>query len=391
MVGPYPVDRQLSNGVEAVTVGIVDILSARSDTEVHVITAVFDGRDETVERNGITIHIIGSSNLSRRITFYRSERKRIARKLRELAPDIVHAQGANFYGNGALASNLPTVVTLHGMLFREASIVDSRSSLLRRTRTRVNGYFNARFEKKVLERAPRIITINNYVNRCIEGRTNAALHAISNPIDDSFFNIPKMEEDGRILCVARIEPRKGQLHLVNAVHQMKKRGIPVHLRVVGKIVDDHYADAVRAAIEQHGLADNVVFTGIVSDEELLDEYARASIVVMASREETSPMAFQQAMACGTPVVGPSVAGIPFLVEDGVTGVLVHQDDVLADGLAKAIGRLLEDTSLREQLGQNGRRTAESLFRSSRVGQQTVDVYHEMLNGAPIAHSSENSA
>ena len=63
----------------------------------------------------------------------------------------MHAQGANFCGVGALASGLPTVVTPHGMLFREANIVDPRSRQIRQLQTRIRGHFNARFEAQVLE------------------------------------------------------------------------------------------------------------------------------------------------------------------------------------------------------------------------------------------------
>lgn len=377
MVGPYPVGRNLSNGVEAVTVGVVDLLSRRDDIDVHVVTAVFGGSDETIEQDGITIHTVGSSDRWRRITFYRGERTGISRTIGRIAPDVVHAQGANFYGLGAMAAGLPTVTTLHGMLFKEASIVDPAMSRVEQAKSRVRGYFNARFERQVLQRAEHIITISGYVNASISGRTHAKLHAIANPIGSEFFDVADRAEPGRLLCVARIEPRKGQLHLVEAVRLLADRGVDVNLRLVGKHVDAGYTEAVREAIARHDLGDRITLTGIVTDAEMLDEYERASIAVMSSREETSPMAFQQAMAGGTACIGPANAGIPYLIDDGENGLLVRGDD-LGSGLADAIQKVVSDDDLRATLSRGGRATAERRFRADEVGNDTVAVYRELL-------------
>ncbi len=377
MVGPYPVGRTLSNGVEAVTVEVVDLLRQRDDVEVEVVTCVFGSDDKTVVQDGVTIHIVGSSDRLRRLTFYMRERSGIAKRLKQIAPDIVHAQGANFYGAGALDAGMPSVVTLHGMLFKEAKITDSRSERLRQMQTQLRGFFNARFEERVLERSTDIITISEYVNACIDGRTKATLHAIANPISEDYFGLEKVAEAGRLLCVARIEPRKGQHHLVEAVRRLLDDGHEVQLRLVGKPVDEGYAESVKALIVQHGLHDNITLTGIVSDEELIDEYRRADVVVMSSREETSPMTLQQAMACSTAVAGPANAGIPYLIEHEENGLLVTEEPLDA-GLATALGALLSDNELRNRLAKGGRATAERRFRADRVGDDTVAVYQSVL-------------
>ncbi len=377
MVGPYPVGRTLSNGVEAVGVEVVDLLRKRHDVDVEVVTCVFGSTDKTVVQDGVTIHVVGSSDRFRRLTFYRLERSRIAKRLKQIAPDIVHAQGANFYGAGALDAGLPSVVTLHGMLFKEAKITDSRSERVRQMQTQLRGYFNAKFEERVLQRSTDIITISDYVNACIDGRTDAQLHAIANPISETYFELEKVAEAGRLLCVARIEPRKGQHHLVHATRRLIDEGHDVHLRLVGKPVDAGYADSVTNLVLELELQDHVTLTGIVSDEELLDEYRRADVVVMSSREETSPMTLQQAMACSTAVAGPANAGIPYLIEHEENGLLVTEEPLDA-GLATALGALLNDNELRNRLAKGGRSTAERRFRADRVGDDTVSVYRSVL-------------
>ncbi len=376
MVGPYPVGRGLTNGVEAVTVEMVNLLRVRPDIELHVITTVFGGSSDTIHEDDLTIHTVGSDERLRRITFYRRERSGIAATIKAIAPDVVHVQGANFYAMGALDADVPTVVTLHGMLFREANIVDPRSSRVRQIKSRIQGHFNARFEAKVLAQATEIVTISQYVNECIAGRTSARLHAIPNPIDDAFFDIVPTPDPGRILFLGRIEPRKGQHVLIDAAADLASKGIAFELRLVGKEVDADYAAAAKQQVERLGLGQQVNFVGVVSDEEVLDEYSKASLLMMASREETSPMVIQQAMAAGVPSVAPAVAGIPYLVDDGVDGLVVPTTD-MAQGLASGAAELLRDNQRRQALGRAGQVKAAN-FRAGAVGDQTVAVYREVL-------------
>ncbi len=379
MVGPYPVGRGLTNGVEAVTAEMVSLLSQRDDIELHVITTVFGGESRTSVDGDVTVHTVGSDERLRRITFYYRERRDIAAAINRIEPDVVHVQGANFYAMGAIAAGRPTVVTLHGMLFREANIVDPRSSRLRQLRSRVQGHFNARFEAQVLNRASDIVTISQYVNECIAGRTSARLWAIPNPIDDSYFNVAQATEPGRILFLGRIEPRKGQHVLVDAAAELRRLGTEFELRLVGKEVDPEYAAAVRGQVSELGLDDVVRFVGVVSDVEVLAEYGAASLLMMASREETSPMVIQQAMAAGVPSVAPAVAGIPYLVDTDVDGVVVPAEN-MAENLAHAAHALLSDEPRRATLGTAGRDKAQR-FRAESVGDQTVAVYHQLTSPA----------
>src|SRR2546426_12837575 len=80
--------------------------------------------------------------------------------------------------------------------------------------------------------------------------------------------------------------------------------------------------------------------------------AGAKVLVLPSITETAPMACAEAQACGTPVVASRVGGIPAVVDDGETGVLVDPDDV--NGLTAAPPRFLGDPALQASLGEAGR-------------------------------------
>lgn len=373
MVGPYPLGGVATGGVAAVAAALAGALRQLDDIDLHIVTTAASGPTFTDDRS-LPVHLVPDSGRWRRITMYRAERAAIARCLRELRPDVVHVQGQNFFAVGALASGLPTVVTLHGMLAREAHIVDRRSRWIERLNKRVRGRFNAWFEATTLRRAQHLIIISPYVARSIEGRTRAKLHAIDNPIDDAFFAVRDAQEDGRLFFAGAIEPRKGLHHLIEAMRLMGARGVVVRLRIAGADADAGYAAALRTAAAS--LGDAVRFLGVISQAELLDEYAKAALIVMSSVEETSPMLLQQAMAAGKAAVAPRAGGIPDLIEDGVTGRLVAPAD--AGGLADAMAALLADPEERARMGESGRQHAEARFRASAVAARTRDVYRVVM-------------
>jgi glycosyltransferase involved in cell wall biosynthesis len=376
MVGPYPLGGTVTGGIEAVAAALVDGLRLLNDIDVHIVTVSAQATYSYEAPSSVAIHALPSSGRWRRPTLYRRERTAIARCLRELRPDLVHVQGQNFYALGALDAGLPTVVTLHGMLAQEARIVDTRSHWTERLSKRLRGLFNASCEATALRRAGHLIIISPYVAECVAGRTRACLYPIDNPIDDAFFAVGDAEKPGRLFFAGPLEPRKGLHHLIEAVRLLRARGHPASLHIAGAVVDRGYAVALEHRVDQAGLTGAVRFLGVVAQKELLDEYAQAALVVMASREETSPMLLQQAMAASKAVVAPRVGGIPYLVEDEVTGRVAAPED--PEALADAIGRLLVDPAARRRMGAEGRRRAESRFRATAVAARTRLVYLEML-------------
>ena len=121
----------------------------------------------------------------------------------------------------------------------------------------------------------------------------------------------------------------------------------------------------------------MTYVGPLYGQALLDEYASASVLVLPSRHESSPMVVQQAMAAALPVIASRSGGADRLVDDGTTGVLVAADDVMA--LADAIDRLLTGADL----GSMGRasRSAADRFRERTVALATLEAYDEVLRSA----------
>lgn len=93
--------------------------------------------------------------------------------------------------------------------------------------------------------------------------------------------------------------------------------------------------------------------------QLRDIYLQCDVAVLPTRGDCSPLALMEAMACGLPVVSTLVGGVPEIVEDGRTGLLVPPDDGRA--LGEALLRLLDDPLLAAEMGRAGRRRVEVLF------------------------------
>ncbi len=116
----------------------------------------------------------------------------------------------------------------------------------------------------------------------------------------------------------------------------------------------------------------VAWLGHVPWPKLVDWYRRASVFVMPSYYETFGISCLEAMAFGLPVVATRAGGLPEVVEDGVTGLLVPPGDPQA--LADAIRRLLADPELRRRMGQAGRERVVAEFTADRVVRETIAVY-----------------
>jgi colanic acid/amylovoran biosynthesis glycosyltransferase len=157
-------------------------------------------------------------------------------------------------------------------------------------------------------------------------------------------------EPAEVLFVGRLSPEKGIAELVAATEGM-------NLVVAG---DGPLRHLVPEAL------------GFVPHDELGTLYDRAAVVVCPSYREGLPLCVLEAMAHGKPVVASAVGGIPELVEDGVTGLLVEPGDVA--GLRAAIERLLADPMLRRRLGRAARARVAERCSWERVTTATVAAY-----------------
>ena len=171
-------------------------------------------------------------------------------------------------------------------------------------------------------------------------------------------------------------PRKGVHDLISAAVRLKERGIDFSLHITGVIQSQDYFEQVRAAATEGGIADRVAFKGLLSEDDLMREFGEAAVVILPSYAETSPMFIGQAMAAGKAIIATRVGGLPYLIDDGRSGMLVEPGDV--DGISDRLARLLADEELRQRFGAQAGAEALARFSPAEVADKTIRVFREVL-------------
>ena len=129
-------------------------------------------------------------------------------------------------------------------------------------------------------------------------------------------------------------------------------------------------------IKQRGLTKNITIIPTVSHADLFKAIHQSDLFVMSSVSEGFPMAPAEAMVLGVPVVATKVGGIPELIEDGVSGVLVPAKN--AKMLADAIKTVLLDNNLRDSLSLHGQKRIKDNFSPAIICQKLLDYYDKVL-------------
>lgn len=185
----------------------------------------------------------------------------------------------------------------------------------------------------------------------------------------------------RVLCVSRIDPRKGLRVLPGVVRRLGDRDIAVSLDIVGPAVGrpgEEEQTAIAIEAERLGVGKRVRCLGPVPLERLLPLYRGYDVFVLPTLPgEGIPRVLLEAMTAGVPVVTTRVAGIPSLITHEVNGLLVEEPT--ADAVAGAIARVVHDAGLRRRLIGNGYETA----RGFTLEAQAVRLLAEVSARLPV--------
>ena len=207
---------------------------------------------------------------------------------------------------------------------------------------------------------------------------------VPNFVEDEAFAQPTTAEQERFLsdvgvptdsfivgCVASLRPVKDQALLFRAMAALKPRWPTLHLVLVG---DGETRPLLEQLAQRLGISDAVHFAGLRENKPNLHHLFDVS--VLSSRSEAVPNSLVEAMAAARPVVATCVGGVPDVVLDGETGLLVASGDV--DAFARAVERLLRDPDLRRRYGKAGRERAATDFQARRVIPILESLYVRLL-------------
>lgn len=169
--------------------------------------------------------------------------------------------------------------------------------------------------------------------------------------------------------VGRMVPIKNHRMFIDAAKMIKSDfpGLDVTFVIVG---DGELKSSIIADVRSRGLEKDVILTGWVED--LASVYADLDVVVLTSLNEGTPVSLIEAMASGKPVIGTDVGGVSDLITDRSNGFLVPSGDAVE--LARKIALLLESASERKAFGEQGRKTALSVYTKERLVRDIEDLY-----------------
>lgn len=174
----------------------------------------------------------------------------------------------------------------------------------------------------------------------------------------------------RLFSCARLNEVKGHQDLMAAVRRLLDQGVDVRLEIAGE--DDAGGSGFRTVLESRlkelHLRDHVTLLGAIDADAVKAKLLQTHIFVLASWHEPLGVAYMEAMACGVPVIGTDAGGVPELITDGDTGMLVPPKS--PDQLADAVRKLATDPDKLRRLGIAGRAHVEAHFRAS-LGAETL--------------------
>ena len=175
-------------------------------------------------------------------------------------------------------------------------------------------------------------------------------------------------------ALSRWHGYKGLDTLLHAFAQLKKSHEQVKLLIVGEGALKY--EYMRLSL-QLGIRDDCIFAGDVPDMELPEYYAASDVVIVPSKDKSEGfgLVILEANACGKPVIGTNVGGIPSVIHNELNGLIVPPND--PQDLARAIYRLLRDEGLRVCMGREGRRLAEK-YDWTIIAKATEEIYEEVL-------------
>jgi glycosyltransferase involved in cell wall biosynthesis len=355
MVGPFPDDPSLmKGGVQASVFGLSRALLSRDEVRSLRITALPKSGVRSAFRDA-RIADMDVVFLDAPLGFLASTVVHLPFALRAavtLREPVVHVHGTGLFQFllclTCRCASVPLVWTLHGITEKETR----QRFRMRPSAANLGRYvLYACLERATLGLAPQVIVDTPYVAEALGSPRKLSVIAQGIFLEE-FENLPKRAAEPLIASIGVLEPRKGH-HMTLEAFALAKQKIPeAHLAIAGALTSPAYFESLKAHVRALGLEGCVDILANLARSEVLSLLGRAHLFALHSQEESQGIALCEALAAGLPVVATRVGGIPHVVEDGKTGLLVDYGDT--DAFAAAIASLLEDSDLHARLSEAGR-------------------------------------
>ena len=303
-----------------------------------------------------------------------------------LESDLIHAHGYGFFPTDLSAwvckiRKKPLVITLHGFHPDYLAFMKNISPI---EEMRLMPYFKT-IARRSLEIADAIIALTPHEKKILQSYYHIPAEKIAiipnginlqafskSPIKKEFKKRFHLKENV-ILFVGAIRKEKGLLDLFHAIPSIIKEFPQTSFVLIGK--DWGFKKYLQQEGKRLGIENYINFLGVVNTPLLRESLSVCDIFVNPSAYESFGISLLEAMASGKPIVATNVGGIPYIVRNGKTGIIVKHG--YPEGLAEAIKELLSDSVLRKQMGEKGLQLAKK-YDWEKIVSQIERLYEKVL-------------
>ena len=357
---------QPRGGVQSTAVAAIRALTECPEIELHVIVVNRTIRQDADRRlDGTTLYYRRGRPGSVLVGTLTDQRRMVTRLLAEIRPDVVHACDTSYFKVGY--RECPVIYHLQGTIHAD--------TLYRGSARRLRSALWYWLERRGLKRADAILVSTPAIAETIAPLRTRNVFVSDEPVNPEFRAIKRQPIANNILCVGGVNELKNSAALVEAVALLKERDLTAQIRFAGRATPEYEA-SLREHMATRGVTDNCTLLGHLSRTDIATELSTAAILAHPSRREHAPAAISEALVVGLPVVASRVGGIPYMIDDGVTGFLIDPED--HHQLADRLELLLRDDELRQTMGQRARSAAQIRFSGPAVVRRLSQIYQQVL-------------
>jgi alpha-1,3-rhamnosyl/mannosyltransferase len=341
-------------------------------TSPHRYTVIFNHPDvmaRTITFTKFDKNPAFETHLVSRGPFSPSDQWALPRELKKMNADIFHS--TNYMMPFWFCGGIKRVVTMHDLiplLFRDHAPRSKKNRLFPVFKWIMN---------TAAAKSDMIITVSDSTRRDVSRHLKipagqeSKIRVIHEGVRAAYVPAERKPHDETVfLFVGRRDPYKNLPMLIQALADVRRDGLPAHLRVVGG--DDPRYPEARELSASLGVDDHITWSGYVPDNELISAYQQADVFVLPSKYEGFGLPVLESMACGTPVICSNTSSLPEVAGDAALMIDIARPRTLAD----AMKTLIAEPETRNQFSQKGLARAAK-FSWEETARKTIAAYESL--------------
>jgi glycosyltransferase involved in cell wall biosynthesis len=359
-------------------VNLVELLRS-SDIEVSLISlnSQLSSDYDFMEGNCHYYFLRGSPFRLQALSLFQYDRMRLLKTLEKNPPDLIESFGTeSAYSYAGVSSQIPCVIYMQGIISELVKYTRPKDAFFRWLQYFITQYV----ERYTVKKGRYFIVENQFSEKFVRQQNPGALtFTIPNLIASRFFNVEsRLEADNYdLVFIGSATAKKGVFDLLAAFKVVKAEFPNSHLKIIGNI-DPKTRDEIVNFQNEAGLIDSIELTGLKDAQYLVKTMENGPILVHPSWMDTSPNSVYEAMVAGLPVVASNVGGIPSMIQDGETGLLVNPHE--PELLAQKIIYLFKNPAEKNRLANNAKAYWRKNLAQEKILNSLMGVYQTALKG-----------